>query len=291
MNITMTDKYPSRKLDKPTWTDRKCPIVYAKNKNENILSNDDVKFFEENGFIIFNNLFSNKEVNQFNEEFIKLCKNENLNNREEYIKELGSNEVRSIFSVHKLSELYNKLSLDPRIKDKIEYLLDDDTYIHQSRINAKPGFNGKEFYWHSDFETWHVEDGMPHMRAISCLITLSENKTYNGSLMVIPKSHKTFISCVGKTPENHYLSSLKKQEYGVPDKNSLEKLYDENGIKVCECPPGSVILFDCNLMHGSNGNITPLPRKNIFFVFNAVSNRLTNPFGVDNYRPNYIAER
>ncbi|MES8739290.1 phytanoyl-CoA dioxygenase family protein, partial [Cutibacterium acnes] len=73
--------------------------------------------------------------------------------------------------------------------------------IHQSRINLKNGFNGKEFYWHSDFETWHVEDGMPNMRAVSCSITLTDNTVYNGSLMVIPGSHKYFVSCVGETPE------------------------------------------------------------------------------------------
>jgi hypothetical protein len=40
-------------------------------------------------------------------------------------------------------------------------LLGSDVYVHQSRVNFKPGFNGQDFYWHSDFETWHAEDGMP----------------------------------------------------------------------------------------------------------------------------------
>src|SRR3546814_10756649 len=46
-----------------------------------------------------------------------------------------------------------------------------------SRLNYKPGFKGKEFYWHSDFETWHVEDGMPQMRALSMSILLAENRS------------------------------------------------------------------------------------------------------------------
>ena len=44
-------------------------------------------------------------------------------------------------------------------------------------------------------------------------------------------------------------------------------------------------------MHGSNGNITPFPRANAFMVYNAVSNRLTAPFGVDKPRPEFIAAR
>src|SRR3546814_4109818 len=55
--------------------------------------------------------------------------------------------------------------------------------------------------------------------------------------------------------------------------------------------PGTVILFDCNLMHGSNGNITPFPRANAFLVYNAVSNRLKAPFGVATPRPDFIAAR
>ncbi len=44
-----------------------------------------------------------------------------------------------------------------------------------------PGFTGSGFYWHSDFETWHAEDGMPSMRAVSCSIALTENFAYNGA--------------------------------------------------------------------------------------------------------------
>jgi len=44
-------------------------------------------------------------------------------------------------------------------------------------------------------------------------------------------------------------------------------------------------------MHGSNGNITPFPRSNVFFVFNAVSNRVGKPFGNQPPRPDYICTR
>src|SRR3546814_18361378 len=87
----------------------------------------------------------------------------------------------------------------------------DLVYIHQSRLNYKPGFKGKEFYWHSDFETWHVEDGMPRMRALSMSVLLAENTTHNGPLMLIPGSHQTYLTCVGETPDAHYLSSLKRR--------------------------------------------------------------------------------
>jgi ectoine hydroxylase len=52
-----------------------------------------------------------------------------------------------------------------------------------------------------------------------------------------------------------------------------------------------VVIFDCNVMHGSNGNITPFPRANAFLVYNALSNRLVTPFGAKAPRPPFIADR
>jgi ectoine hydroxylase len=86
------------------------------------------------------------------------------------------------------------------------------------------------------------------------------------------------VSCLGVTPSDHYKLSLKKQQFGVPDENSLAELAHSNGIVAPVGKPGTVILFDCNTIHGSSGNITPFPRANAFLVYNAVSNRLEAPF-------------
>ncbi len=291
MEMVLEDLYPSRVEQRPVWLDREDPVVYATETSNEFLTEQQVKDFDKNGFLIIPDVFSKEEVEAYNNEFERLASIPELVQKEEFIKEPESQIVRSIFAPHKLSELYQKLTNDPRIKGRVNFLLDDETYVHQARINAKPGFNGKEFYWHSDFETWHIEDGMPRMRAISCLVTMTENKSYNGSLMLMPGSHKKYVACVGQTPDDHYKESLRKQEYGVPDQESLETMYNRHGITVAECPPGSLILFDCNVMHGSNSNITPLARRNIFFVLNSVKNRLVEPFGGMKPRPDFIAER
>ena len=51
------------------------------------------------------------------------------------------------------------------------------------------------------------------------------------------------------------------------------------------------MFFDCNVMHGSNGNITPQPRRNVFFVYNSVDNALEEPFAAPQPRPEHIASR
>ena len=199
--------------------------------------------------------------------------------------------MRSIFNVHRLNDIFANLVRDPRVLNVAREILGSEVYIHQSRINYKPGFTGKEFYWHSDFETWHSEDGMPAMRALSCSILLTDNSECNGPLMLIPGSHHHYVSCMGETPDENYKKSLKKQEVGVPDPILLRYLADMGGITSCAGKAGSVVFFDCNTMHGSNGNITPYPRSNVFFVYNSIANQLDEPKGGLAPRPEFVAAR
>lgn len=202
-----------------------------------------------------------------------------------------SGSIRSIFEPHLLSELIDQVVHLDTVLPVARQLLGGDVYIHQARINFMPGFTGAGFYWHSDFETWHAEDGMPAIRAVSCSIALTENYPYNGSLMVMPGSHRTFYPCVGATPVNNHTTSLVRQDIGVPDQTTLTKVADQHGIDQFTGPPGTALWFDANLLHGSGSNITPFPRSNIFLVFNSVDNALTEPFAAPQRRPEYLAAR
>jgi len=289
---TATDVYPSRVKDEPDVMQRKDPVVYCDSREVPDPSlKDKLKFFDRNGYLFLDNLFSADEVDTFRAE-VEMLKNSNiLNGHEGVIREPGSNAVRSIFQMHAISEVFGPLCADRRLLKIVTAILNSDAYIHQSRINLKPAFRGKDFYWHSDFETWHVEDGMPRMRAVSCSILLTDNNPFNSPLMVLPGSHRRYIACTGRTPSDNYKQSLKKQEYGVPDGEILRDMADRTGIKAPTGKAGSVLLFDCNLMHGSSSNISPWPRSNLFFVYNSVENKLETPFGGVEPRPEFIASR
>ena len=287
----MKDLYPSRHAAMAEFLPRTDPVVHGDWNDDAPISREQAERFDRDGYLVLEDIFSNEEVAFLQREAGKLLADPDALEEETVITEPGGKEVRSIFRIHAQSRVIERLAADQRLAGAARFLLGDDVYIHQSRLNYKPGFQGKEFYWHSDFETWHVEDGMPRMRALSMSVLLAENTPHNGPLMLIPRSHRQFLTCVGATPEDHYRQSLKKQEYGVPDEDSLADLAHEHGIVAPTGKPGSVVIFDCNIMHGSNGNITPFPRANAFLVYNAVTNRLYKPFGVDKPRPAFIAAR
>jgi ectoine hydroxylase len=283
--------YMSRDINTSAILARNEPIVYEHEHAPAALSAAQRDAYGANGFLLMPELFSKDEVSGLFNEMQMMREDFGAKNCEEVIAEPGSGDVRSIFNVHRLNRLFSDLVRDPRVLNVAREILGSEVYIHQSRINYKPGFTGKEFYWHSDFETWHTEDGMPSMRALSCSILLTDNDENNGPLMLIPGSHRHFISCVGETPEEHYKKSLKKQECGVPDEILLRYLSDMGGITSCKGKAGSVVFFDCNTMHGSNGNITPYPRSNVFFVYNSIENQLQAPQAGLAPRPEFIATR
>ena len=289
---TLVDAYPSR-METTQIIERKDPVVWGPRASDanGFLNEDQLNFYEKNGYLSFESFFFREEVARFEEELERLRNSKAIEENPEDFLEPASREVRSIFNIHRTNEIFRKLSREKLLLKIVTQLLNSPVYIHQSRINYKPGFNGKEFYWHSDFETWHMEDGMPRMRAVSCSITLTENNEFNGPLLLIPGSHRQYISCIGETPEEHFKHSLKKQEYGVPSQEVLQNLTDQNGMVSFKGQAGSVIFFDCNLMHGSNGNISPWPRSNVFFVYNSMENTLVEPFCALKPRPDYIASR
>ncbi|HEX6448256.1 MAG TPA: ectoine hydroxylase [Trebonia sp.] len=284
------DLYPTRTGAGPSFINRADPAAYG-SAADGPLSAGDLTRFDANGFHAFDQLVEPGEVAAFRAEVNRLSTDAALRADERTIIEPNSQEVRSIFEVHKVSDVFAALLSDPRVVGPARQILGSDVYIHQSRVNFKPGFAGNTFFWHSDFETWHAEDGMPRMRTVSMSIALTENLDSNGPLMIMPGSHRTFVSCPGETPADHYKASLRSQEIGTPDDDSLRTLAEKHGIQQFTGLAGSATLFDCNCMHGSNSNITPFPRSNVFVVFNSVENTLEEPFGAPSPRPPFIASR
>lgn len=291
MSNVQADLYPSRQHNHPSWQERLDPIAYRTDAHNAPLSSEQLSRFKRDGFLVLENVFSAEEVELFKAELAHMSQDPGVLQSPTAIREPDSGALRSVFAIHRSNPLFAQVARDERTAGIVRYLLDGDIYVHQSRLNLKPGFKGKEFYWHSDFETWHTEDGLPRMRTISCSILLTDNHPWNGPLLLIPGSHRHYISCVGETPENHYQQSLRHQEFGIPDEDSLRRLVDRGGIEQATGPAGSVVLFDCNTLHGSGSNIAPSPRSNLFFVYNHIDNQPAAPFDGMPPRPEFVAER
>ncbi|GAB3376313.1 ectoine hydroxylase [Spongiibacter taiwanensis] len=287
-----TDPYPTRLAASPTNTmlpRLEPPAEEA--TDDGPLNAQQVANFARDGFLYEPDFLNDADVASLQRELRGLLESSEFHQADYAVTEPDSDAIRSLFAVHFLSDVFGRLAQSPALLARVEQLLGGQTYVHQSRINYKPGFAGKGFNWHSDFETWHAEDGMPGMRAVSASIILTENHTFNGPLMLIPGSHQQFLPCVGPTPEDNYKQSLKSQRIGTPPEAVLTELVRRRGIQAPTGRAGGLILFDCNTLHGSNANMSPDPRSNIFFVYNRRDNACVQPFAASRPRPEFLAHR
>ena len=281
------DDYVTRVSGAPVIVDRPDPVVWSD------LDDPEVRDFAERGYIQRDRALDDDRIDACLEELRRIGEDPAMADDPRIIREAGSEAVRSIFDVHLLSGVVWEAVERSGALDLARELLGSEVYVHQSRLNYKPGFAGGAFYWHSDFETWHAEDGMPRPRACSASIALTPNRTYNGPLMIMPGTQKYFVQCAGETPEDYFKESLVSTapKVGVPSEEHISELYRSHGLDVLTGPAGSMTMFDCNALHASGGNITPMPRANVFVVFNSVENALTEPYAGTPRRPDFLARR
>ncbi|MFJ3906448.1 ectoine hydroxylase [Streptomyces sp. NPDC090025] len=282
------DLYPTRGSDE-LLIGRKDPVVWSEPGTPGPFWARELDDFERDGFATVDALVTPDEVAELRAELDRLVADPTVRADERAVVEPRSQEIRSVFEVHRISEVFGRLAADPRVVGRARQILGSEVYVHQSRINVKPGFGASGFYWHSDFETWHAEDGLPRMRTVSVSIALTANHTTNGSLMIMPGSHRTFLGCAGETPKDNYKKSLRMQDAGIPSPEALTTFADACGIRHFTGAPGSATWFDCNALHGSGDNITPYPRSNVFLVFNSVENAPEAPFAAPVRRPSFVA--
>lgn len=142
------DPYASRTDRSSAIISRQDPVVYGEGKYADALSGEQIGSYERDGFLLLEDVFSEAEVRALSAEVERMTRDPSIVRREESITEPGSNAVRSIFMVHVLNPVLARLVRDPRLVNVARQILGSEVYIHQSCANMKPGFKGKEFYWH-----------------------------------------------------------------------------------------------------------------------------------------------
>ena len=99
--------------------------------------------------------------------------------------------VRLAFGAHVYSEPFGRLIRHPDILRPVRQLLQDEVYLHQSRVNPKQGFaGGAAWDWHQDFPGWHYADGMPEPRCVMVAVFIDDCTAATSPLLVVPESQR-----------------------------------------------------------------------------------------------------
>lgn len=240
------------------------------------LPQSQVDEFHHRGYLFLPEVFGADEVALLRGELDAIF----AQDRPENVREKNSRAVRTTFAAHSFNEAFACLGRHPRLIGPVMQLLDGPVYMHQFKINAKAAFDGDVWQWHQDYGTWARDDLMPEPRAMNIAVFLDDVSEFNGPLMFIPASHKA-----GKLEAGHDLETTSYPLWTL-DHDTVTRLVDSGGMVAPKGKAGSVLLFHCNLVHCSPGNISPWDRTIVYLSLCHVDNHIRQF-----KRPEWIAHR
>ena len=240
------------------------------------LTAEQIRAFDEQGYLLIPNQFTRAEVDVLRRELPGIF----AQDRKENVREKDGKTVRTTFAAHTFNEAFRRLGRHPRMVGPVMQLLDGPVYMHQYKINAKAAFDGDVWQWHQDYGTWARDDLMPAPRAMNIAVFLDDVTEFNGALMFIPKSHKRGVLDAG-----HDVVTTSYPLWTL-DHGTVAQLVKDGGLVAPKGPAGSMLMFHCNLVHASPGNLSPFDRTIVYLSLCHVENHIRQF-----KRPDWIAHR
>ena len=239
------------------------------------LSDAQIREFEEQGFLYLPDVFTPEEAAYLRREADAVYALE----REEVWRE-ANGAPRSAFAAQTYNEGFRRLGRHPRLIEPVMQLLDGQVYMHQFKVNAKAAFDGEVWQWHQDYGTWQRDDDMPTPRAMNISVFLDEVSAANGPLIMIPGSHKEGVY------DAHHDKETTAYPLWALNRDKVKELAERGGLVAPTGPAGGVLMFHCNIVHGSPPNISPWSRVITYLSLCEVSNHIRQY-----KRPAWVAHR
>lgn len=233
----------------------------------NTVSPQQRAFFEDQGYLVVENLLSPAELEECRQEIRRLHKvaadlektgdtEASLHFQREPFA-AGVNTVdgypvlRKIEETYRFSPVFERLAAHPKLVPVVQGLLDKDLLLFRSTLMLKPAHHGSIHALHQDSSYWPMHP--PKLMTVS--IALTDSTPENGCFQVIPKSHEWGML-----------------EWGTIWKKQDDSLSNVEGVDTSKLMPvpleaGSVLLFHSLLVHGSGPNRSPNPRNTALYAY------------------------
>jgi ectoine hydroxylase len=234
-----------------------------------ILTEEQLKTYDDTGFLVFKDLFSKDEVTALQRDADMLATPKRGHPDANVIEKDGVT-LRAAWAPEMDSPACQAAHRLPRILGPVIQIMGEEIYLYQSRLNYKRAFTGDVFQWHQDYQAWW-QDGVPnggHREILSVLIMLDDTfDIKSGPLQFLPGTHK-----LGMIPPFYDTATTSYALHCVPDDVMirLQKAYETY---TCLGPAGTVVIFAANLVHGSTKNHSPHGRRNLYFAYNRENNK------------------
>ncbi len=237
------------------------------------LTEDELDFYREHGYLIRSCVFSDSEVSRLLESVevaVRKAHEKTPSGRAylldgkrfvdvgtmtvQFEHKGASDAIRVIEPVQHLHPDLEDLIKDERIVLPVRSIIGGGISVWTNKLNLKAGFVGSGFGWHQDSPYWvHASDHVDRLPNV--YLAFDEATEANGCLRVIDRSHHR--GCLPGTLDGTQLGGF----FTDP------QFFDEEDAVSLTLGGGSVVFFDAHVIHGSNPNHTNQPRRAIVMTY------------------------
>lgn len=271
------------------------------------LTENDLSFFKENGYLIVDDVFSKKEldnVKKLLKIMVSLLIKKAIENNEDKKQELeecigyefskGLQVLESINHEYIL-EFYNSLSVannpyiskliySTRILETVNYILNNskDSPLFVTSGSSVFAMPNDDLYtpnkWHTDI-FYSIKDS----EYIQIWAPIIENVTKElGALHILPKSHKI--------PFQAQVRDTSRTDSNIHRYVLSDELLSKYEDKVIEMKLGQVVFFDKHLAHRGGSNQTNRVRLSLVGVYHSMNNLDFQPYGFGHSKSKITAD-
>ncbi|KAL4841339.1 hypothetical protein H8958_003284 [Nasalis larvatus] len=238
------------------------PQQFQYTLDNNVLTLEQRKFYEENGFLVIKNLVPDADIERFRNEFEKICRKE--------VKPLGLVVMRDVTiskseyapsekmttkvqDFQEDKELFRYCTL-PEILKYVECFTGPNIMAMHTMLINKPPDSGKKTSRHPLHQDLHYFPFRPSNLIVCAWTAMEHIDRNNGCLVVLPGTHKGSLK-----PHDYpkWEGGVNKMFHGIQD-------YEKNNARVhLVMEKGDTVFFHPLLIHGSGQNKTQGFRKAI----------------------------
>lgn len=221
-------------------------------EQEHSLSSEQISFYDENGYLLLEGMFTSEETALFRQEahalIERLVENNAAGVRNEGWASGGKitalpRELLHCHNVQFHSAVFSRLISDPRLTDRVADLIGPNVQLHHTKLFIKPPETGAPFPMHQDIPYF------PHEKhtMIAAVIHFDDAPVEKGCVRVVPGSHK--LGWLADENDGGRIQPVNK--YPVDDATP------------CSAKAGDVLFFSYQTIHGSGLNISDEARTTL----------------------------
>ncbi len=222
-----------------------------------MLTQAQVDFYNENGYLGVENVFSAAEVAELRrvtDEFVEKSRAV-TQHTDVFDLEPGHTPekpmLRRLKDPIKQHEVYDRALRHPTVLKIVSQLIGPNLRTNGNKLNLKYSSFGSPVEWHQDWSFYpHTNDDL-----LAVGVCIDEMTMENGALMVIPGSHK------GPILDHHH------KERGVFVGAVTDEDFNPSNAVPILLGAGGISIHHARALHGSEPNTSPRPRRLLLFQY------------------------